>query len=193
MNSLFIGDNPLGLQGLAAICRMLSSRQGQLERLYMANCSVTSIESNHANGDSDVARSDVIKQLQQLPVNKSIIDFNLSKNDFSGNKSLVLHSIMSLCSSVQYLSTTQCNITSEYLFFHLFNEQECSRLRSWYLSQNKINDDGIHLLLKNLATALPCITAIDLSQNPVSEEMVRRLKAAIQKQRKVSLFYRKEM
>ena len=193
VNSLFIGDNPLGLQGLAAICRMLSSRQGQLERLYMANCSVTSIESNHANEDSDVARSDVIKQLQQLPVNKSIIDFNLSKNDFSGNKSLVLHSIMSLCSSVQYLSTTQCNITSEYLFFHLFNEQECSRLRSWYLSQNKINDDGIHLLLKNLATALPCITAIDLSQNPVSEEMVRRLKAAIQKQRKVSLFYRKEM
>ena len=207
---LILSSATLGFEGAVAIAKILSCSHSHLHELNLSNCQLTTVMKSNTVSSSHTSYGDNIgQQLYQLPLpkerpshNHSLSALYLDKNNFSGNRIHVLAGFMYLCPTLSKLSTGDCSITSEDLI-HLFDELQCfktssgnvhSRLTTWILHGNKIDDQGIIALMQ--CQLFPWIDSANsggrhrsdglaLSANPVSSEMVKMLDEEWRKQYEV--------
>ena len=154
--SLDLSDNPLGLEGAIAIGRMLSSSHCQFTDIILCRCKLTTTETAFSNTDSvshssissESAIMDISRQLCLMPQNRIIEILDVSGNSFTGEGIHTLVGIMHQCASLVLLYCSDCGITSDdlILFFNKISRLKtsspdvCSKLYSWDLSNNKIDD-----------------------------------------------------
>ena len=202
---LVLSDNPLGLEGTVAIGRMLSSNQYRPNGVRLSSCELTTAGGGIPNTDSlnlgDNISSegvrDVGKQLCKMPQNNNITFLNLDGNSFTGEGIVVLAGFMHICPCLEYLHSCNCGITSDGLK-QLFDELSLlkssssslgSKLETWNLNNNEIDDSGVLALMDQLTLLLPRLDCgygdgIDLSNNPVS----KKLKEELRRRRKVRCY-----
>ena len=194
-----LSNNPLGLEGTVAIGRMLSSSHCQLHSVQLSRCELTTAGGSLLNTDSGNTISgeavrDVGQQLCQMPQNSTTMRLMLDGNSFTGEGIHILAGFMHLCPCLKSLSTSNCGITSDDLI-RLFDKLAklkssspslCSKLESWNLRNNQIDDSGVSALMDHLPSLFPCLgcdpfDGIYLDSNPVSSEMVKRLKEEVRR------------
>ena len=215
---LVLNDNLLGLEGALAVGRMLSSNHCQLWDLDLSGCKLTTAGDglpitdplNVGNNISSESVRDVGQQLCQMPQNNTIsrlhlegniARLNLSGNSFTGNSINILAAFMYLCPGLEYLFTSNCEITSDdliELFRTLSSLQSsppslCSRLHQWSLDSNAISDSGVSALIDHLPSLFPSLgsgnSEICLNNNPaVSSEMKEKLEDELRSRREVRCY-----
>ena len=196
-----LSNNPLGLEGTVAIGRMLSSSHCQLYHVDLSRCELTTAGGSLLNTDSGNTISgeavrDVGQQLCQMPQNSTIRLLELKGNSFTGEGIHILAGFMHLCPCLSILFTDDCGITSDDLVWLLDKLTQlkssspslCSKLESWRLRNNQIDDSGVSALMDHLPSLFPCLRCgpmsdIYLDSNPVSSEMVKRLKEEMRRRR----------
>ena len=197
---LSLDDNPLGLEGAAAIDRMLSYNFcGQLWVLSLCRCQLTIPSSRFlgTNHDSNIHNAAVGEQLCQ----KNTTEFlYLNGNSFTGEGVHILAKFMHLCPRLRVLRSSHCGITSGDLkqlldqlttFKTLSNIPCCIELESWDLSNNQIDDSGAIALMDHLPSLFPklgysfFLSGINFSGNHISSEVMRRIREEMKQRNEV--------
>ena len=190
-SEIVLDDNPLRLEGLLAVGRMLSSSHCRPRDVMLSRCKLTTSRDslpntgsvNVSNNRSSKTVLDVGRQLCLMPPNYVITFLSVDGNSFRRDGIHILAGLMHLCSSLDYLSCRDCGITSDDLILLLDKLTQlkssspslCSKLWTWYLSNNEIDDSGVSSLISHLSSHLPRLRNIFLHNNPVSGEMETRL------------------
>ena len=195
---LGLDNNPLGLEGVAAVGRMLSSNHCQSEDVYLSGCNLTTSEDCLPSTDSVKINNDmssksvqcVAQQLCLMPHNCTIKVLYLDGNSFTGEDINILAGLMHLCNRLDYLSCSGCEITSDDLILLLDKltqlKSSPSKLNKWNLDNNAIDDSGIASLISH-KSLFPCLERGCLNldskvyNNPVSSEMKTRLKEELRR------------
>ena len=168
---VFLDDNPLGLEGIAAVGRLLSSSHCQLWSISLCGCHLTTPSSPLSNTKLDnnmtsTAVSIIGKQLYHVLQSSTIGELNLNGNSFTGEGVLILAGFMHLCPCLQALRSSHCGITSDDLkqlldqlskFKNSSNIPCCSKLQDWDLSNNQIDDSGAIALMDHLPSLFPSL------------------------------------
>ena len=208
MSEIYLHGNPLGLEGTVAIGRMISSSHCQLWGLSLSRCQLTTTGGGLPNTDSlnvdnnaTIGKKvrDVGLQLCQMPQSSTITRLYLDDNSFTGEGVHILVGFMHLCPYLKQLSLHHCGITSDDLRQLLdqltklksSSPYHCSKLESWDLSHNGIDDSGVSVLIDHLPLLFPRLTHLDccaVDNNPVSSEMIRRLKEEMKRHQEVKCF-----
>ena len=127
-----------------------------------------------------------------MPHNDTITYLALDGNSFTGEGIHIIVGLMHLCTSLTLLSSRGCKITSDDLKQLLdklsqlkrSSPSSCSKLESWWLNDNEIDDSGAEALfshLQHVPSLFPRFGAFDnldndyLSNNPVSGETEKML------------------
>ena len=200
INSLFLNNNALGLEGALGVGKMLSNNHCQLASLNMFMCELTIAgnslpQTDPLNPGSSISSEIVRQQLYQMPQNNTITKLFLSRSTFTGNGIHILAGFMCLCSSLDHLFASDCEITSNdliQLFEILKSSFSCkpfSELEILRLDSNEIDDDGVSALIEHLPSLFPGLRIINLSNNlTVSKEMKERLVEELVRRQEVSCF-----
>ena len=198
VSALVLSNNPLGLEGVTAVGRTLCSNHCQVCHVYLSRCKLTS--------GGDLTNTDSLKVGQQLclmPYNctitllsldGSITHLDLDGNSFTGEGINILAGLMHLCSSLKYLLCIDCGITSDDLILLLDKLTQlkssspslCSKLGTWLLDNNAVDDRGVSYLISHLSSLFPSMGSnvfqgIRVDRNQVSKEMETRLKEELRK------------
>ena len=199
---LSLDDNPLGLEGVAALGRMLSNTFCQLWVLSLCRCQLTIPASRFlgTNHDSDIDNAAVGIIGEQL-LQKNTTEFlYLNGNSFTGEGTHILANLLYLCPSLQYLHSSHCGITSNDLkqlldqlttFRKSSNIPCCIKLESWDLRNNQIDDGGAIALMDHLSSLFPKLgyswikSCVGLSGNHISSEVMRRIREEMKQRREV--------
>ena len=203
-NMLDLSNNPLGIVGAVAVCKILSSYNFQLEDAYLSNCQLTSVNGFKGNADRE-SISVIGQQLYQLVQNDTLMYLDLRNNTFTGEGIEVLAAFMYLCPCVEDLRTINCGITSDDLRQLLSRLSElkttnyqnpCRKLETWHLSRNEIDDSGVLAVVECLSSLFPCLgygigsvgDGIFLDNNHIKHdcEGMRRLKEEMERRRSQS-------
>ena len=203
---LNLSGNPLGLEGTLAVGRMLSSSHCQPRKVVLSRCKLTTDGGGLPNTDSlnvginisgETVR-DVGQKLCQMPQNNTIAILRLDGNSFTGEGIHILAGFMHLCPCLEYLSSSECGITSDDLLLLLDKLTQlkssspslCSKLETWYLDSNKIDDSGVYGLINHLPSLFPCVDDIKfyLYGNPVSREVETKLEEEIKRRKEVRCY-----
>ena len=193
---LRLSDNPLGLKGSIAVARIISSSHWQaLSWIGLSRCELTTAGINLSSTESlntisSVTERDIEHQLYQMPQSSSISVLDLSANSFTGEGIHILAGFIHLCPCMKLLNTIYCGITSDD-FIWLLNKltqlksssfNHCSKLETWHLENNLLDDIGVSALINHLPSLFPRLTckpfrfhSTSLHGNPVSSEMKKRL------------------
>ena len=207
ISKLHLSDNPLGLEGTLAVCRMLSSSHCQPWSVHLSRCKLATDEGGLPNTDSlnvginisgETVR-DVGQQLCQMPQNNTITELYLDGNSFTGEGIHILAGFMHLCPCLTHLQCDDCGITSDDLLLLLDKLTQlkssspnlCSQLGTWDLDSNRVDDSGVYGLINHLSSLFPrmgCgpIDYVSLHGNPVSCEVKTKLKEEIKRHKEVS-------
>ena len=209
LSKLDLSDNPLGLEGTVAIGRMLSSNHCQPGWVFLSSCELTTAGGGLPNTDSlnlgdnisGEAVRDVGQQLCQMPQNNNITWLDLDGNSFTGEGIQILTGFLHICPCLIYLSSTNCGITSDDLKQLLDKLSQlkssspslCSKLESWHLDNNEIDDNGVSVLISHLPLLFPRLGCgggggIYLSNNPVSSEMENKLAEELRRRKEVRCY-----
>ena len=201
-----LSNNPLGLEGTVAIGRMLSSNHRQLLSVDLSSCELTTagggLPNTHSlnRGDniSGEAVRDVGQQLCQMPQNNNITYLDINGNSFTGEGIHILAGFMYLCPCLGYLYSRNCGITSDDLkqLFDKLSQLKssspslCSKLKSWDLDNNEIDDSGVLALMDHLPSLFPLLgcgvgDGIYLRNNLDGSEMVT-MEEELRRHREVS-------
>ena len=203
---LDLSDNQVGLEGTQAFGRMLSSGHYQPWRVYLSRCKLTTDGGGLPNTDSlnvginisgETVR-DVGQQLCQMPQNNAIRILYLDDTSFTGEGVHILAGFMHLCPCLGWLYSRDCGITSDDLLLLLDKLTQlkssspslCSKLESWDLDSNRIDDSGVYGLINHLPSLFPhlgcaIVGDISLHGNPVSLEAETKLEEEIRRCREV--------
>ena len=207
-SQLNLSDNPLGLEGTLAVGTLLSSSHCQLRKVDLSRCKLTTDGGGLPNTDSlnvginisgETVR-DVGQQLCQMPHN-TITSLDLDGNSFTGEGIHILAGFMHLCPCLKYLYSRDCGITSDDLLLLLDKLTQlkssspslCSKLESWYLISNRIDDSGVYGLINHLPSLFPRLDCglsgkIDLRGNPVSREVKTKLEEEMKRRKEVRCY-----
>ena len=180
---LNLSDNKLKLKGAEAIAEILSCNQN-LSVLILSRCQLTV-----ADGDrtAEAVKCIVHKFCPSSKRNTNLQLLALNGNCFHGEGIHILVTYIYLCRRLEGLLCDHCNLTSDdlkYLFEQLSKlKLSCPRYRGriqkWALWNNKIDDHGVMALMDHLKSLFPCLCRIykdtDLSNNPISIQMMRTL------------------
>ena len=202
---LFLSDNPLGLEGSLAAARIISSCHCQSTRVELSRCELTTAAINPSGTESlntrdlsSVAEIDTIgQQLCQMPQSSTISILELSGNRFTGEGIHILVGFIHLCPCMELLQTSDCDITSDDLIWLIdrlnqlksLSPNLCSKLVSWDLENNLLDDRGVSALIDHLPSLFPYIMAckkfygINLNDNPISSEMKKILEEELKRRR----------
>ena len=208
-SKLDLSDNPLGPEGTLAVGRMLSSSHCQLSEVDLSRCKLTTDGGYLPNIDSlnvginisgETVR-DVGQQLCQMPQNHTIASLYLDGNSFTGEGIHILSGFMHLCPCLENLYSRDCGITSDDLLLLLDELTQlkssspslCSKLESWYLFSNIIDDSGVYGLINHLPSLFPRLGCgrhgdFDLHSNPVSREVKTKLEEEIERLNEVRCY-----
>ena len=204
ITQLDLEDNPLGLEGVIAIGKMLGNEE--LWKLNLSRCQLAtifeeSVVSLNPNDDIyNVMVRDVGEQLCELPQSSTLKWLYLDGNVLTGGGTYIIAGFMSLCPHLTHLFCNHCAITSKDLkkLFNQLTELKalfsnlCSELESWSLSNNEIDDSGVCILLELISSVFPNFgysgyANIYIDSNPASQGMITKLEEEIKKQKKVNL------
>ena len=195
-HSLDLSDNPLRLEGTIPVGRMLSSSHYKTRQVDLSRCELTTARGDRPYTDSGNTISgetvrDVGQQLCQMPQNSSIIVLDLDGNSFTGESIHILAGFMHLCPCMRSFFTRDCGITSDDLIQLLSQLKSsspnlCSKLETWFLENNQIDDNGVSALMDHLPSLFPYLWCkkyrdISLANNPVSSEMMERLEEELRR------------
>ena len=177
---LWLGKNPLGLQGTRAVGELLSNNFGQLQSLSLNGCQLTIPCGDVPSINLDSVIVNVGKQLCQLPQNNTVTSLGLGCNCFTGPRIYILAGLIYLCSCLKDLYTSECGITSNDLR-QLFDQLSqfkapANNLQSWHLEHNGIDDDGICTLMDYLPSLFPSLLYVMVEDNQVSDEAETKMK-----------------
>ena len=206
---LELRDNPLGLEGTLAVGRMFSSSHCQPWSVYLSSCKLTTDGGGLPNTDSlnvginisgETVR-DVGQQLCQMPQNNTVTWIVLDGNSFTGEGIHILAGFMHLCPCLDHLYSRDCGITSDDLLLLLdkltqlksLSPSLCSKLESWHLDSNRIDDSGVYGLSNHLPSLFPRLGCgryrdIHLRGNPVSREVETKLEEEIKRRKEVRCY-----
>ena len=186
LSEVDLNENPLGIDGIIPIGRLISSSRCRLKTLKLSQCQLTSFE-GHLISCREVLR-DLGRQLCQMSPSNTITQLNLTHNNFSDDRIHILAAFMYLCPSLECLSSSNCQINSRDLQqlleqlseFQNSSPEICSQLALWNLGNNKIDDKGVSLLIDHYLTSLlSCLgcqySSSIVEKNPVSSETLGRL------------------
>ena len=182
-------NNPLGLEGVTAVVRMLRSNHCHACRVDLSRCKLTS------RGDLTNTNSLKVGQpLCLLPYNCTVERLYLDGNSFTGEGINILAGLMYLCNCLDHLSCSDCGITSDDLILLLDKLTQlkssspslCSKLEAWYLDNNAIDDRGVSYLISHLPSLFHSMKSnvfqgISVDRNKVSREGETRLNEELRK------------
>ncbi|XP_064406753.1 uncharacterized protein LOC135351625 isoform X2 [Halichondria panicea] len=171
---LCVDNNPLGHSGLSAIFRMLSSENCPITRLHLESTLHTSI--------TDLCLNNPVLNSESL--NSNTISIGLWRNLLHGKNIFILAECIQCCPSLEKLDCDQCQVTSNDVFtlFSYLKSHDIQRkcLKCLDLQNNSIGDDAVTALITYLPSVFPCIEDIDLDDNLVSTEGLKRLEEFLQ-------------
>ena len=161
INSLFLDDNPIGIQGAQAIGEMLSSNKfSQLHTLRLSRCQLTNLSSaDSVSLDQSMMVNVVDQKLRQLSRNHTIEVLHLDGNSFTGHNINILAGFICLCSRLSTLSSCECGITVNDLKQLFSDLSQCEfssdHWHSWYLGNNEAStNDAYHAMDEHLPSLL---------------------------------------
>ena len=190
---LYLTNNPLGLEGVIAVVKILSTCSDHfigtdyILSIDLSECQLTTAGGIATNPDFDNAVG--LRQFicnRQLKAACRIECLMISNINFSGEGIHVLASFMYVCPCVENLFCRNCRITSDDLkqLLDLISELrlKLSLLDVWNLSDNDIGDDGVSALIQHLST-FPRLRRIFLYGNiRVSPGMLKTLEEKLKAQ-----------
>ena len=176
-----VSQNNLGVSGVLAIGKLLSSNFCKMIQLDLSNCQLTTPNASLPQDGADSERiqiRDIEKQLHQMSQNHTITSLCLKENDFSSERIFILSGIMYLCPSLVYLDTSNCRLKSDdlkMLLTQLSNlkissADVCSRLHTWKLDGNEIDDTGFSVVIDVILSLFP---NLDVSSSIPSDIVIR--------------------
>ena len=189
--SINLSDNPIGLDGVITIGHMISNNQ--ITKLHLNRCQLTCdatldplVKGQSSNSDNVGCQSSTVSsvgwKLCTIQPSLSLTVLFLNGNDFFGKKIGILAGFMHLCPLLSNLICCNCGMNSQDLknLFIRLNEMKSpplSQLVSWQLDDNRIDDDGISILINNLPSCFPKLKGewILVEHNLVSEQMAQKL------------------
>jgi Ran GTPase-activating protein (RanGAP) involved in mRNA processing and transport len=149
-----LADNPLGLEGVTDVVKILTSNHFQAGIIDLSGCQLTTAGGSATNHDFNAVGVQQLICSQQVRATFSNLII-LDDNNFSGEGVHILAAFMYTCQGNVYnveLFCRSCGITSNDLkqFFVLLSELKLTlpRLESWDLSNNDIDDDGVSALIQ---------------------------------------------
>ena len=154
-SSLYLTNNPLGLEGVMNVVKMFYSDHFRVFHIDLSGCKLTTAGSNVTNSNFvnaiNVQQLIFSQQLQANTVNWILVD-NIN---FAGEGIHILAGFMYLCPSLEGLYCCGCGITSndlKHLLIQLCGVKlELSFLTYWDLADNDIDDDGVSTLIQHLS------------------------------------------
>ena len=188
LTSIYISlvNNPLGLEGVMAVIRMLSSCNFLSYGIDLSGCQLTTVGGSDADCNSDQTLTCVgVEQLicyqPQLFRANSITRLFIENTSFTGEHICILECFMYMCPHLEYLHCKNCGITSndlEQLLVKLSKlNVKLSNLEQWDLSDNNIDDDGVASLIQHLSmfpklesTGLDCRSQVSPKMLEILEE-----------------------
>ena len=202
ISSLYLDDNPLGLEGTAAVGRMLSSSHYQLWGISLNGCHLMTPgnEMSSIKHGTSTAVSIIGKQLCHIMIqNNSIKLLNLNGNSFTGEGIHILAGFLHLCPCLQTLRSSLCGISSDDLKQLLdqltyFKDSSkipcCSKLEIWKLSNNQIDNSGAIALMDHLPSLFPSLGGVNFSGNHVGNETIKRINEEMTRRREAFQNYK---
>ena len=173
---LSVNNNPLGYDGLLALFQMLWCQNCLIQSLQLRNTDC----SNPTQSRSNMPPTKLLST-EALGLGPPIY---MESNNFSGDKVCVLEECIRVCRSLQVLWCINCHLSSAeiiYLITYLTSSGNShSNLERWYLDNNSIDDDGVTALIESIPELFPCLTRLNLCDNPVSDEAKKRLDTCLQ-------------
>ena len=186
----YLTNNPLGLEGVMAVVRILSSDHFQAKDIDLSGCQLT----QGSNTNPDFVNAVNVRQLicsQQLQANATKKRLWIDINNFTCEGIFILAAFMYVCPSLSGLSCQSCGVTSNDLKQLLVQLCELnlklSYLKTWYLRNNDIDDDGVSALIENLSI-FPKLVNVPLDGNvQISPGMLETLQEKLDTSWKVDL------
>ena len=173
-----LGNNPLGLGGVISVVKILTSDQPY--SIHLSGCQLTTA-GGIATNPYFLNAVDVQRFIcsQQLQTTRSVYEFMVGNNNFSGEGIHILAAFMYACPCMKHLFCSSCGITSNDLeqLFILLSELKLKLpyLNVWGLDHNDIDDRGVSALIQRLSM-FPKLTYIRLVGNTrVSPGMLKTL------------------
>ena len=173
---LKLNNNPLGLNGVLNIGKLLSTNCCNIHLLNLSKCELTTPNTFLPQQDgfystkiSEEIRN-VGKQLFQLPQNHIITTLCLKENNFSCERIYILSGLMYLCPALKVLDTSYCQLKSDDLkvllsqLSHLeaSSTSVCSVLCEWDLYKNEIDDTGYLAMIDLIPSLFPNLDISDI-------------------------------
>ena len=204
LENLDFDNNPLGLEGVIAVSKMISKSSCHLRNLCLSTCQLTEFEDSSnscVNHVTSMTVDDIGQQLCQLSQNRTITRLALSGNNFNGEKIHILSGFIYLCPQLKYLYSSNCQINSDDLkqllnrlskLQSISSNRLCSKLKKWDLDNNQIDNSGFSALIDYLPSLFPrlgygILGGINIQNNLVSGEMIIRIEKEMQKHKEVLL------
>ncbi len=193
-DSCTLANNPIGLQGVMAVVKILCSDHFKADEIHLPECQLATANKSATNCDF-VTTADIQQLLisdQRLRVNNNIYRLSIDSNDLSGEGIRILAMLMCVCPSLESLQCQSCGLTSDDLK-QFFVQLSNLRLRSpyqilwWDLGENYIDNDGVSIIIQYLSI-FPKLEAINLNGNDhVSTEMLKVLQEKLNVYQEVCL------
>jgi hypothetical protein len=178
-----LANNPLGLEGVIDVVKILASDHFRADHIDLSGCQLTTAGESATNPDFNAVGTQQLicsQQLRATHSRRNIIVIN--NNNFSGEGIHILAAFMYTCAYVQTLSCRSCGITSNDLkqLLVLLSELKLTLLYldSWDLGDNDIDDDGVSALIQHLSI-FPRLISTDVTldgNDRISPVMIKTLK-----------------
>ena len=182
LSDLNLRKNPIGYDGLLAIFRKL-----RIKTLFLDTLDLTDIDLTISVTTASQYHNILLPNTTNINLGPSfesrLTNLHLGNNSFSGNKVLILAECVQVCMSLEALYCWECSLTSSEvtaLLDHLKHSGVSHKSLEWWdLSYNSIDDEGVKALIENIPKLFPSLGEVPLYDNPVSDEVERRLKEAL--------------
>ena len=172
VSCVFLDDNPLGLEGSRAIGKiMCGCNSSELSVISMSRCHLTDVE-DAIDAHSTVI--DIAQELFQAHQNDTIAEIYVDENDFAGECIHILAGFLFLCPKVQYIYSSNCDISSTEVerLVHILPSLQLgwSKLKLWQLEHNMIDDNAVQYLAILIHKMSTC-----LDNNLITDKMAKKI------------------
>ena len=192
---LCLDGNPLCLDGVKALIRMLSSEHFQTPFLDLRGCSLTIVGgsviptvSTSPNISEPITCVGIREWIYSNGIKaNNVVLLNLSGNSFTGNGIHLLAGFVYLCPQLKVLNCDGCEINSDDLkqLLLLFSRLNLN-LEDWRLWDNNIDDDGVSALIERVSI-FPSLMNINICyNNHISSGILLKLQEICDRRKEVN-------